>query len=524
MHYCCYLRKSRADEEAEARGEGETLARHRRILCQLAKSRNIIIEKEYPEVVSGESIAARPQMQQLLLDCEKGMWDGILVMEVERLARGDTIDQGIVAQTLKYTGTKIITPVKTYDPNNEYDEEFFEFGLFMSRREYKTINRRLQTGRIQSIKEGRYVASRPPYGYTRKKLTGEKGFSLAPDPGTAFAVKIIYDFYTHGIRKNDGTYERIGVNRIANELNRLKIKPQKNEKWSGTSIRDILINPVYAGLLRWNWRPCRKKIIGGEIIQERRRSKPADCTICEGKHQPVIDRETWELAQRYMAINPPRPLSTTKAFENPLAGLIVCGKCGRKMQRRPYSAREPSMICPYKDCNNVASDLALVEKKLLQALNCWLPDYQLKWEQESDVQTPEHIELKSKTIKKLEAEKIQLQNQLDKAYDLLEQGVYTKQIFISRSENISSRIKDLDSLISTMNREIEDFQTVMKNHKSIVPKIEKLMDLYYKLPTPQAKNNLLKEVLEKVVYIKERSGRWTGTPDEFRLILYPRIS
>lgn len=88
-------------------------------------------------------------------------------MEVERLARGDTIDQGIVAQTFKFSDTKIITPIKTYNPNNEFDEEYFEFGLFMSRREYKTINRRLQRGRMASVKDGKYVANKAPYGYNR---------------------------------------------------------------------------------------------------------------------------------------------------------------------------------------------------------------------------------------------------------------------------------------------------------------------------------------------------------------------
>ena len=50
-------------------------------------------------------------------------------MEVERLARGETIDQGDVAQAFQYSDTKIITPLKTYDPTNEYDEEYFEFGV-----------------------------------------------------------------------------------------------------------------------------------------------------------------------------------------------------------------------------------------------------------------------------------------------------------------------------------------------------------------------------------------------------------
>lgn len=123
--------------------------------------RQLSVSKIYEEVVSGDTIAARPQMQQLLSDVEAGRWEGVLVMEVERLARGDTIDQGLVAQAFKFSDTRIITPVKSYDPNNEFDEEYFEFGLFMSRREYKVINRRLQRGRLASVKEGKWVSNRP---------------------------------------------------------------------------------------------------------------------------------------------------------------------------------------------------------------------------------------------------------------------------------------------------------------------------------------------------------------------------
>ena len=99
--YAVYLRKSRADLEAEARGEGETLARHKKTLYDIAKRMQISIAAEYKEIVSGESIAARPQMQKLLNDVTEGMYDGVLVMEIERLARGNTIDQGIVAQAFK---------------------------------------------------------------------------------------------------------------------------------------------------------------------------------------------------------------------------------------------------------------------------------------------------------------------------------------------------------------------------------------------------------------------------------------
>ena len=64
--YCMYLRKSRLDIEAEAHGEGETLERHKTMLMNYAKTHNIPISRIYKEVVSGESIDARPEMQQLL--------------------------------------------------------------------------------------------------------------------------------------------------------------------------------------------------------------------------------------------------------------------------------------------------------------------------------------------------------------------------------------------------------------------------------------------------------------------------
>ena len=75
--YCVYLRKSRADAEAERRGEGETLARHEAALTALAERLCIVISKIYREVVSGETIAARPVMRQLLGEVEQGLWDGV---------------------------------------------------------------------------------------------------------------------------------------------------------------------------------------------------------------------------------------------------------------------------------------------------------------------------------------------------------------------------------------------------------------------------------------------------------------
>ena len=241
--YALYLRKSRADLEAEAKGEGETLARHEKMLLELARRYGFSIGKIYREIVSGESIESRPVVQELLRNVESGRWKGVLVVEVERLARGDTMDQGRVAKSFKFSNTKIITPIKIYDPNNEFDEEYFEFGLFMSRREYKVINRRLQRGRIASVKEGKYVGSIPPYGYDRVKIEKDKGFTLKKNDDEAQIVEKIFNMYA---------YNDISINEVANQLNSGGYKPRKANEWTISAIKDMLNNPVYIGKLRWH--------------------------------------------------------------------------------------------------------------------------------------------------------------------------------------------------------------------------------------------------------------------------------
>lgn len=526
MPYCLYVRKSRADAEAEARGEGETLARHINALLELAKRRHFDITQIHREIVSGETVAARPVMQKLLSEVGQGVWDGVLVMEVERLARGDTVDQGIVAQTFKFSGTKIITPLKDYDPNNEFDEEYFEFGLFMSRREYKTINRRLQRGRLSSVKEGKYVGSLPPYGYAREKLIGDKGYTLTPVPAEADTVRLIFHLYTVGEQQPDGSYTRLGVSRIVRKLNDMHIMPRKSSHWSPATVRDILINPVYIGKIRWNWRCDNKKMIDGKVVTERPRSPAEKCIVADGKHPPILNADVFNKAQEYITQNPPRPIGIRSTVKNPLAGVVVCAKCGRKMVRRPYSGRNQpdTLMCAYTSCDNVSSALHLVEARILKSLSEWLSDYRLQWEHSREKENlPSAAALKEKALKRLSSEYDTLSKQLDSAHDLLEQGIYTAEDFLNRSRKLSERIKKNEADRAALTADIAADKQRKQAQEQIIPKIEKLLDVYGSLPSAKAKNDMLKETLERVVYLKTEKSRKTTPAVDFEITLYPRI-
>lgn len=527
MSYCLYLRKSRADMEAESRGEGETLARHEKALLDLAKRLKLNITQIYREIVSGETIAARPVMQQLLSQVENGIWDGVLVMEVERLARGDTIDQGIVAQTFKYSNTKIITPMKIYDPNNEYDEEYFEFGLFMSRREYKTINRRLQRGRIQSVKEGKFLGTKPPYGYIRKKLEGQKGYTLEINPEQSDIVKMIFELYTKGEKQENGEYMRLGVGLIVRKLNELRIPPMKGDVWVNSTIQGILRNPVYIGKIRWNSRPEKKKMVDGQMVKERPRANPEDWILVDGLHEAIIDNDTFALAKEYLANNPSTPCPKEHRTKNPLAGLIVCGLCDRKMVRRPYNQTKApdTLLCPATACSNISSQLSYVENKLLTALEDWLENYKLNWEVKDGSPNEDiQIDIKKKALKVLDDELKNLQKQMENIHNLLEQRVYSVDTFLERSKILNDKInkskQDKETLVSDLRFE----EAKNESKRIIIPKIERVLELYKATDDPALKNELLKEVVSKAIYTKTtKNSHWHDKPDDFELVLYPRL-
>ena len=80
-----YLRKSRMEEGMDTQ---EVLAKHRKALAEYAATHGVHIIETYYEVVSGESLYARPEMLRLLEDVEEGKYDAVLVMDLDRLSRG----------------------------------------------------------------------------------------------------------------------------------------------------------------------------------------------------------------------------------------------------------------------------------------------------------------------------------------------------------------------------------------------------------------------------------------------------
>ncbi len=513
MPYAIYLKKSREDREAEARGEGETLARHRTALMELAKNRLLDIGAIYEEIVSGETIAARPKMQQLLEEVEDGKWDGVLVMEIERLARGNGIDQGIVSQAFSVSGTKIITPYKTYDPTNEMDEDYFEFGLFMSRREYQTIKRRLVSGRIASVKEGKYMGSIDPFGYRRVKLQGEKGWTLETVPEQAEIVQKIYQWYL------DSSILQVQKKALAAEYT-----TSTGLAWQQANVMALLRNPIYCGYVTWGRKKSEKQMKNGKIIKKRKVVK--DFVKARGRHEAIIPEDMWNAVQKKLDETPAVPIPKSKLMRNPYQGILYCA-CGHKMQlvstTRTQRKGEPStpyygLHCPSVSCKMISSRVHAVDAAVMGAMREWISGYVSKNTNPSGVAEAQLDEIQS-FISASEKELEKLDN---RAFELVEQGIYTTEQFIRRRDDLQKRKTDRKEQIKDLESKRDKLQAAMSVEIDLVPQMEHVINAF-PIATVEERKELLQSVFDRIEYRKELKPGQTIREAKIELTLYPRV-
>lgn len=516
-----YVRKSRPDREFTEDENEQTLKRHKELLFKLAADKKIHVEHVFEEIVSGDSIAARPEMQKLLNFVETGDYFCVLVVDLQRLGRGNSIDQGIIQNTFKFSDTKIITPNKTYDFTNEFDEEYSEFELFMGRKEYSMTKRRLLNGRLASVREGKWPGGNAPYGYKTYKLKGQKGYSLAKIEDQSAVVNMIYDWYVYGVPQADGTRKVAGAYIIAKTLNEVGYRNQYGKQWIEGHITKIIGNVVYIGKVAWYNRKQIKKMVDGEIITSSTKMTEDVKIVCDGLHEPIISEEIFYKAVQIKEKRRPH-IPRGRKMRNPFAGVLYCKKCGGSMWLRSKDKTDYSLYCHNVNCDNRGLYLSIFEKKFLAALKYWMDGYQVEsaHEAESDADIRHQISNLDKHYAQVKTTLSALNKQLTKAYDLVETGIYDTQTFIERSENIKKSISDTEHTLDTIIKKKSDLEIYLEKKVEIIPRMQKLVDTYPDLSVDK-KNEIVTSLVERIDYEKHRWGR--GHQDDFEITVYPKV-
>ena len=491
--YAIYLRKSRADIEAEKEGDGDSLARHKAILLDVAARKGYYVEKIYQEVVSGETIEARPEIQKLINDCYAGKYKGILIVDVTRLSRGSQGDAQIILDCLKYSnqnrGTLVITPTKVYDiAHNSDDEEYIEFELFMSRREYKMIRKRMERGKMQAILEGNYLATYRPYGYDI--VTTKTSRTLTPNENE---VRIVQNIFKWSVMDN------MTPGAIARRLTALGVPTYTGvPEWSRDSITHILTNPVYIGKIRWNDRMTVKHLVDGQLTKTKPRSNHNEHYIeIEGKHykHALIDEETFRAAASKFRSD--RTKSGLK-LRNPLASLLYCQKCGTVMQYKGYAGKrnprfvhKPSQVCEVKSA--LATD---VLDALIHALKLYIEDFEVKVNNLPDVdENTVNIQMEE-----LQKELRKIERKLARLFEAWEDEDISNNEFAQRKAVHNARKDAIKAEIE----KLEDAVPEQEEYKESIVKLSEALDaLQDTTLDAETKNKYLKEIVRRIEFSRE---------------------
>jgi hypothetical protein len=262
-----------------------------------------------------------PDLKKLLDDAHANLYDVLMVNTYDRL--GDLVD--LVAQPLRFDKVQLYSlnqavepqPPETFDPYNAEAEGIMrDVSRITQRFRIDDLRRKYRAGMPVRVKRG-LTPFKVPYGYiwTGKKTPPRR------DPLASAVVLRIRDEYMVGK----------SINSIALRLASDGVpSPNGHDQWVPTTIRYILHNSYYAGLVTLGktvrLRDPRHKNNARQLPQPASRWESSP-----GQHEPLWDIDTHKAIQAELARR--KEMSKNNAIRYPFSGLLRCGVCGKKVER-----------------------------------------------------------------------------------------------------------------------------------------------------------------------------------------------
>ena len=495
-----YGRKSRTDDPLLT--TDEILEKHSKIIEEYAikyLGGPIPKENKYMEVGSGESLKDRPEITRLLKDIEDPAVRAIIVVDVQRLSRGDLEDAGRLIRLLRYTNTFVITPMKIYDLRDEYDRDAFERELKRGN-EYLEYFKKIQArGRLASVKDGNYIGSTAPFGFDRiQKTEGKKTYhTLIERKDQADIVRMIFNWYCE---------EDIGVTAICRRLENIGAKTKTGcTIWKPSIIFSILENHHYIGCTRWNWRKTIKIIEDQEIKKLRPKAKVDEFLVFEGKHDGIISEEQFYKAREIRGKRHRTRRDLT--LKNPFSGIMFCKKCGHKIGYNTYTRNgveyaPPKLVCNNQvHCKSGSVKYSEVFDYVRKVLRDCIEDFEIRIENNQDDSFKLHkdlIERLSKQLSDLEKKEI---DQWDAQYDPDPNKRLPQHIFAKLNEKV---LKEKEEVNKALAKAKDSIPKQVDYRDELIKTTDALRVLEDPDVDAKTKNQYLKSIISKIVYERDQ--------------------
>lgn len=504
-----YLRLSREDERE---GESSSISSQREILRKYAHDNNLLVYDEYIDDGYSGMNFDRPNFQRMQNDILQGCINCVVVKDFSRLGR-NSIEMEILRQRFfPENNVRYIAIDDNYDSlcSDAGSDMSAQFMIMINSLYAKDISRKIRSSLKARMEAGKLVAPLPRFGYQRDPL--DNGH-LIPDEVAAAVVREMFAMAAEGL-----TPAAIAHNFNAREIptpavylcqKKTHMNPDRRSKykeWTSATICKMLKNEVYIGNL------CQGRSSKISLTSKKTRYLDReDWIICEGTHEPLVDKETFELVQKRVTSrrNPPKT-----GFHSIFMGIAKCADCGSAMS--PTATRKKDE--PYKlSCGKYkqfgaskCSNHFISYNTLCEIVLCELK----KW----IALTPEEKELMVRELEAEENERIKSANRsnADKLHDL-EKDKESKYLYLKNAHEEFSRgilpkmvydtlMKDYCTAIEQLNKEIQKVSKLLESDNSQNEAYQKFFSL---LDDITDLKELTRDVLVKLVdRIEVEQGVW----------------
>jgi site-specific DNA recombinase len=308
--------------------------------------------KVYSDIgISGKvSFDKRPGLNQLLTDVGENKIDGIFVLDLDRLSRGDIIQITLIKNLLKENNTKLFDVNGEIDLNDINQELLTDIKSLLNAFELKKLSSRIKSVLEQNVQKGK-IGGGPllPFGYTKDEFK-----NLITDSKEAEVVKFIFKLSLEGkgtkVIANILNDQNIPTKRTSSLKGYLKVRGEHKTifLWRDAVVYRILTNSLYKGE-----RNYKGKVYESPII---------------------IESFIFDLVQKKLK-EKTHFKDTNNKYTYVLKGLIYCSRCKRRMfGKKRENGRDNAYVCSSQRhkgeyCGNVGINIDFIEDLILKNIS-----------------------------------------------------------------------------------------------------------------------------------------------------------
>ena len=436
-------------EQAE---EGYSIDEQERLLMEYCEKHGYEVFHVYTDRgISGKDIKHRPAMMELLEAAGKKQFDMVLSWKINRISRSlkDAIS---IVETLEKNGISYRSYSEPFETDTPSGKMQFQMMALVGEFERNSLAQNVRMGMCAKARSGEWCGGTTPFGYDCVPVDNPSGkrkrSRLVINEKEAGIVREIYRLCAEGK----------GYKAIVNRLNQSGYRTKKGNQFAVAQVRDILMNPIYIGKLRYN-------LLKNWNEKHQRRKNPSPI-LADGVHEPIITEELWQKTRVFLESRQGRP-SRIYDGEYPLTGILKCPQCGAGMvmSRTTNVLKDGTKKCiVYYTCgawknkgvsachsNGIRVDVAneVVFSKLEEIMTD--QNFLKQLVVTTNRMAEQNQETAVKQLKTIDAEMRRLEQRREKIFEAYECSVLTSEEFIERRKQINAEIE----VVQTRKKEAE---------------------------------------------------------------------